>query len=151
MLVVRGGVDRAVRAPPNTATAKTEEKVEVESPATLAENTDGSSYRKASVEDEYVDAGAESEDEGNELATPGASVAAGPDTKAAAPDAKVDVATEGEKYKYWVHERAVGRFERRFRFPGQVDREHVKASLKEGVLRVVMEKAARKERRILVE
>lgn len=48
-------------------------------------------------------------------------------------------------YKYWVRERPVGEFQRTFSFPGKVDRDGVKASLKEGVLKVFVPKEVRKE------
>lgn len=45
-------------------------------------------------------------------------------------------------YKYWVSERSVGEFHRSFNFPSRVDQDGVKASLKNGVLSVVVPKAA---------
>lgn len=44
--------------------------------------------------------------------------------------------------KYWVSERSVGEFHRSFSFPTRVDQEAVKASLKNGILSVVVPKAA---------
>lgn len=52
---------------------------------------------------------------------------------------------EDVPFKYWVRERPVGEFQRTFSFPGKVDRDGVKASLKEGVLRVFVPKEVRKE------
>lgn len=52
---------------------------------------------------------------------------------------------EDVQYKYWVRERPVGEFQRTFSFPGKVDRDSVKASLKEGVLKVFVPKEVRKE------
>lgn len=52
---------------------------------------------------------------------------------------------EDVQYKYWVRERPVGEFQRTFSFPGKVDRDGVKASLKEGVLKVHVPKEVRKE------
>ncbi|WEW60604.1 hypothetical protein PRK78_006091 [Emydomyces testavorans] len=52
--------------------------------------------------------------------------------------------TEKEKEKgerYWVSERSVGEFQRSFNFPTRVDQDAVKASLKHGVLSVVVPKA----------
>ncbi len=48
-------------------------------------------------------------------------------------------------YRYWVSERSVGEFQRTFSFPGKIDREGVKADLKNGILTVVVPKAAKKE------
>lgn len=47
----------------------------------------------------------------------------------------------GEKRpKFWVSERSVGEFSRSFSFPGQVDVDRVKASLENGILKVVVPK-----------
>jgi HSP20 family protein len=43
--------------------------------------------------------------------------------------------------KYWVSERSVGSFHRSFNFPVRVDQEGVKASLKNGILSVIVPKA----------
>jgi len=46
-----------------------------------------------------------------------------------------------EEPKYWVSERSVGSFHRSFNFPVRVDQEAVKASLKNGILSVIVPKA----------
>jgi HSP20 family protein len=55
---------------------------------------------------------------------------------------------ESDKPRYWVSERSVGEFHRSFAFPARVDQDAVKASLKNGILSVVVPKqsapAARK-------
>ena len=59
------------------------------------------------------------------------------------------VATTGSKevgkhqpeHTYWVSERSVGEFARSFSFPNRVDQENVRASLKNGILSVVVPKA----------
>jgi len=59
-----------------------------------------------------------------------------------------EVATTGSKevgkhepqHTYWVSERSVGEFARSFAFPTRVDHENVKASLKNGILSVVVPK-----------
>lgn len=43
--------------------------------------------------------------------------------------------------KFWVSERSVGEFHRSFNFPARVDQDAVKASLKDGVLSIVVPKA----------
>lgn len=43
--------------------------------------------------------------------------------------------------KYWVSERSVGEFARTFSFPTRVDQDNVKASLKDGILSIVVPKA----------
>ncbi|KAI9733098.1 MAG: hypothetical protein M1834_003645 [Cirrosporium novae-zelandiae] len=49
---------------------------------------------------------------------------------------------EQEESKYWISERSIGEFYRTFQFPSNVDHEKVKASLKNGILSVVVPKAA---------
>lgn len=54
--------------------------------------------------------------------------------------------------KYWVSERSVGEFHRSFNFPARVDQDAVKASLKDGILSIVVPKAqATKPRKINIE
>lgn len=74
-------------------------------------------------------------------------------TKSAKPnDAPARSATEPQKAKYWVSERSVGEFHRSFAFPARVDQEAVKASLKNGILSVIIPKAtAPVARRIQIE
>lgn len=55
---------------------------------------------------------------------------------------KKQVSKQHGKFKYWVSERSVGEFHRSFNFPTRVDHDGVKASLKNGVLSVVVPKAA---------
>ncbi|EGX45906.1 hypothetical protein AOL_s00112g95 [Orbilia oligospora ATCC 24927] len=47
--------------------------------------------------------------------------------------------------KYWVRERYVGEFQRAFNFPQSVDHEAVKASLKDGILSIVVPKKTKPE------
>lgn len=106
-----------------------------------------SNFHKASVEDEYVDAGAEREGSAGTTATEGAPAPAStnPTEVALAPKA------EEPGFKYWVSERSVGEFQRTFSFPGKVDQEAVKASLKNGILSVIVPKAAKQEKKIAIE
>lgn len=54
--------------------------------------------------------------------------------------------------QFWYRERSVGEFTRSFAFPSRVDQEAVRASLKNGVLSIVVPKAAAPEsRRINIE
>jgi len=48
-----------------------------------------------------------------------------------------------EQSRYWVSERSVGEYHRSFTFPAPVDHDNVKASLKNGVLSVIVPKAKR--------
>ncbi|PWY84756.1 HSP20-like chaperone [Aspergillus heteromorphus CBS 117.55] len=46
------------------------------------------------------------------------------------------------QHHYWVSERSVGEFQRAFSFPTRVDQDNVRASLKNGILSIVVPKAA---------
>ena len=54
---------------------------------------------------------------------------------------------EEPKSKFWVSERSVGEFHRSFSFPQRVDQDAVKASLKNGILSIVVPKAKAPEPR----
>jgi len=45
-----------------------------------------------------------------------------------------------EQIRYWVSERTIGSFQRTFSFPGLVDQEKVTATLKDGILTIVVPK-----------
>lgn len=63
-----------------------------------------------------------------------------------------EVAQPTEQGKYWVTERSVGEFHRSFSFPTRVDQDAVKASLKNGILSIVVPKAkAPQPRKINIE
>lgn len=49
--------------------------------------------------------------------------------------------TAKPKHRFWASERSVGEFQRTFSFPGRVDQDAVKASLKNGILSVVVPKS----------
>ena len=132
--------------------AKTNEAAEATESAKAVQNEPAdenaseksANYQKASVEDEYVDAGAESEP-ADGAKTPASTIAE------VAPAAESKKAAE-PSFRYWVSERSVGEFERRFSFPGRVELENVKASLKNGILSVVVPKVlAQQSRRINIE
>jgi len=56
------------------------------------------------------------------------------------------------QYKSWISERSVGEFHRSFSFPTRVDQDAVKASLKNGILSIVVPKAkAPTSRKITIE
>lgn len=64
-----------------------------------------------------------------------------------------EVGKKGEPgTKYWVSERSVGEFHRSFAFPSAVDQDAVKASLKNGILSIVVPKSkAPQPRRVKIE
>lgn len=49
--------------------------------------------------------------------------------------------------KYWVSERSVGEFSRTFSFPARIDQDAVKASMKNGILSIIVPKAKKAEGR----
>lgn len=89
-------------------------------------------YQKPSVEEETAEAGTSTE---------------------VSKKGEQDVAkTDGHQPRYWVSERSVGEFHRSFSFPTRVDQDAVKASLKNGILSVVVPKAqAPQPRKINIE
>jgi HSP20 family molecular chaperone IbpA len=76
-----------------------------------------------------------------------------PTTTVAAPEAvKPQQQQQQQKPKepeerYWVSERSVGSFARAFTFPGRIDQDAVTASMKDGILTVVVPKAKKHESR----
>ncbi|KAE8153154.1 HSP20-like chaperone [Aspergillus avenaceus] len=63
-----------------------------------------------------------------------------------------EVTKAEDKARFWVSERSVGEFHRSFTFPSRVDQDNVKASLKNGVLSVVVPKAtAQGSKKITIE
>ena len=136
----------------STESTKTNEAAEAAEAAKAVDQEDANdnaseksvNYQKASVEEEYVDAGVESE------AAEGAKTPSSNTAEVAAP-AEAKKAAE-PSFKYWVSERSVGEFERRFSFPGRVNLEAVKASLKNGILSVTVPKQMAQElKRINIE
>jgi HSP20 family protein len=104
-------------------------------------------YHKASVEDEEAaTTTTDATTAGTPAETPSASVA---------PSQSQEVAQneqQSEGSNYWLSERSVGSFARSFSFPQRVDQEAVKASLKDGILSIVVPKAqAPANRRINIE
>jgi HSP20 family protein len=94
---------------------------------------------QATVEDEDAPAATETtEPKGKEV------------EKAAEPAAAAE--TQAPQDRFWISERRVGEFTRSFSFADRVDQEAVKASLKNGILSIVVPKAPKPEsRRINIE
>lgn len=61
--------------------------------------------------------------------------------------AKADPKEPEPKTKYWVSERSIGEFSRSFSFPVRVDQDAVRASMKQGILHVLVPKAKKQESR----
>ncbi|GAB7357524.1 hypothetical protein MBLNU459_g0051t2 [Dothideomycetes sp. NU459] len=124
---------------PDAAAATIEDTPEAAGTVTPSESE--SSYHKATVEDEQAMSGAVPASEptaSNQEVTPTAAAAA-----AAAPAEVAQPAQpQTQTSRYWVSERSIGEFSRSFAFPTRVDQERVKASLKNGILSIVVPKAA---------
>ncbi|KAF2718478.1 HSP20-like chaperone [Polychaeton citri CBS 116435] len=105
-----------------------------------ASTTSSSNYHKATVEDE---GGANADDASITTATEGIAT---PATEAPAePEPQQQVAAQQAPTntgKYWLSERSIGEFQRRFEFPSRIDQDAVKASLRNGILSIVVPKAA---------
>lgn len=114
-----------------------------------SDQNNNAAYHKASVEDEdgFVDAGAEANSntdttkgkapESNDSSS---STIAAADPATSVPEPSPKSSSSEPHFKYWVRERSLGEFERRFAFPSRVDQEAVKASLRNGILSVVVPK-----------
>ena len=115
-------------------------------------NTSTSAFQKASVEDETAMSGSNSDAQYTPATSEASSSTetAPQDTQVSA--TKAEAVPEQAQSRYWVSERSVGSFHRTFAFPSRVDQENVKASLRNGILSIVVPKAqAPANRRINVE
>lgn len=76
----------------------------------------------------------------------------GVDPDATPAETAVAKTPKSDRSKYWVSERSVGEFARTFSFPKQVAQENVKASLKSGIISIIVPKAvAPQNKRINIE
>jgi len=119
-------------SPPSKAVEPTVEKEQPE--ATINGSFSAAHYRKPSVEEE----GATPGDFVN-IESPATAQA---DETAVAEAQQVAPAQQEHHPRYWLSERSIGEFSRTFAFPARVDQEQVRASLKDGILSIVVPKAA---------
>jgi len=93
------------------------------------------------------------EEEGTQSSTKQAEGTEGSQTVAKSTPTEVEKQQPQDQNRYWVRERYVGQFQRSFSFPQNIDHEAVKASLKDGILSVVIPKKTKSEavRKITVE
>lgn len=109
-----------------------------------------SSYHKATVEDETVTAMSGANPDAVE--TSPASDAQSVKTPSESQTSPVESQQQQPQSRYWVSERSVGEFSRTFNFPSRVDQDNVKASLRNGILSIIVPKAqAPASRRINIE
>ena len=120
-LVIKGKTDRV------TSTTPAVETTQPESSETASEKS-----HNPTVEDEYDEAD-------TPLATPASTSTA--TEKDAAAEQKSQTETRTSKPKFWVTERKVGSFARSFSFSQRIEQDGVKASLRNGILHVVVPKS----------
>ena len=139
-LTIRGRIERHTESGRSPQAAEAEKKTAIEE-APAASETSSVKSHQPTVEDEQP---ANSSAAAAEVAAP----APAPADKESG---KTEVQRQPEQ-QYWISERHVGEFARSFNFPQRVNQEAVKASLKNGILSVVVPKApALKSRRITIE
>ncbi|RVX73988.1 hypothetical protein B0A52_02878 [Exophiala mesophila] len=110
---------------------------------------------KAAIEDVHSDAASDKSHhatvEDDEPAN-GSAVAAAEAPSAEVAKTNKPATPAAPEHQYWISERHVGEFSRSFNFPTRVNQDAVKASLKNGILSIVVPKApAPESRRIRVE
>merc|ERR1712137_1280277 len=99
--------------------------------AEQSSDTSSQHYHKPTVEDETTMSGAQPSDqsaEDQQVIT----------TNNNNQNQEVQQASERPQSRYWVSERSVGQFSRSFAFPSRVDQDNVRASLKNGILSIVV-------------
>jgi len=121
-----------------TIAGHTEHSYESSEGPRVTEAEDGSHYHKPTVEEEGEGA-TKADAHGKAL------------TKAN--ENKEVTATDENRPRFWVSERSYGSFHRSFQFPAAVDHESVKASLKNGILEIVVPKTvkSRESRKIAIQ
>jgi len=137
-LTIRGHSERYQESGTRPQAVEAEKKTTIEDTPATSETSSIKSHQ-ATVEDEEP---ANSSAAANETAVA--------PTPAEQQPAKVE--EQRPQHQYWISERHVGEFSRSFNFPQRVNQEAVKASLKNGLLSIVVPKApAPESRRINIE
>jgi len=124
-LVIKGRTEKHSESSSTPATPKAVEASEAEKEVS----------HKATVEDEpeYESVASPSS------ATEGEATPTATTTETAAVEKSAEEPKQ-PRSRYWISERSVGEFHRSFRFPATIDQERVSASLKNGILSVVIPK-----------
>merc|ERR1712000_579073 len=140
-LTIKGRTERHVESGRRPqASVEGEEKAAIG--GAPASETSSVKSHQPTVEDEEP---ANSSAAGNETTT-----VAAPTPAPASEQAKTE--PEQPQQQYWISERSVGEFSRSFNFPARVNQNAVRASLKNGILSIVVPKApAPESRRINIE
>lgn len=115
--------------------------------AQLTESGEKESYHKPTVEDENTMSGSNPDAQKSAEA----SNDSGESTEVTQQEQQLPQ-PKSNGSKYWLSERSIGEFARQFAFPERVDQDKVKASMKDGVLSILVPKAAAPQsRRINIE
>ena len=137
-IVIKGKVERVVRSSSPITNNAIEGGDAGQQQKTITSGTETPKSHRATVEDESEDG-----QQQQQVATP--------ITEQSVAEKAVEKPAQPQS-KYWVSERSVGEFHRSFQFPARVEQDAVKASMRNGVLRVVVPKAVnRPGRRIMIE
>ncbi|EXJ64892.1 hypothetical protein A1O7_01231 [Cladophialophora yegresii CBS 114405] len=143
-LVIKGRTERQSESGRRPQAVEAEQKAAVEGTSVNSETGSVKSHR-ATVEDEEPANSSTAAENKTEVA---ASTPAAPEQQVA----KTEEQQQRPEQQYWISERHVGEFTRSFSFPHRVNQEGVKASLKNGILNIVVPKApAHESRRIAIE
>ena len=154
-IVIKGKVERVVRSSSPASSNAIEDAAAAAAgqQKAIASGTETPKSHKATVEDESVEDGGQQQQQQQQVAT-----TTTPTTEQSVEKAIINNDNKPAQQpaqpqsKYWVSERSVGEFHRSFQFPARVDQDAVKASMKNGVLKIVVPKAVNKPgRRIAIE
>lgn len=152
-LTIKGRTERYTESgtPPTGLIDGPQEQAKLaDTPASSAASTTSEHYHKPTVEEANEPATSETASVTSSTPTPAAT-----SSEVAKTDASQQVQQQQQqqpKHHYWVSERSVGEFHRSFSFPTRVDHENVKASLKNGILSIIVPKSqAPTTRRIEIE
>jgi HSP20 family protein len=130
-IVIKGKSERVIAASEEVK----EKDVDIASSSASSSASSEKSYA-ATVEDDYDEADAP-------IATPSTTTTATATATATAETAAAPAPTTAPQPTYWVTERRVGTFARSFSFAQRIEHDGVQASLKNGILRVVVPKSTK--------
>lgn len=140
-LTIKGRHESHVEQGQRSTAAQAEQSAVEDSKTSTPSETGSVKSHQATVEDE---------EPANESAVESSQSTPAPTTQEVAESEKSQ--QPENKHQYWVSERSVGEFSRSFNFPSRVNQEEVKASLKNGILSIIVPKApAPASRRINIE
>lgn len=153
-LIIRGSLESGTTSgvPPSQRQDNEQSTVDTDFQTTPADTSDAASVHSDNSTSSYVKPSVEDEAEADARTTT-TSATAGEDK---APSVETTVTaqadqpiqrTEQSESRYWVSERRTGSFQRTFSFPGRINQEGVTASLKNGILDIVVPKQAAPEAR----